>query len=249
MGSKVPTSVTTAKAQEDIPDYEEYGEGAISALGEDKVIGDDDEYDELYKDINIGEGCLQFQQSHEAPGPSANGAVNEVNIGEDDECDELYSDINIGKGCLHPQLSEAPGPSANGAMNEVISEDEEYNELYGDIKIEEGFLQLHLSEAPGPSAKDAVNEGFQVQNTTVPEPRTIYLVPKESHIHGVPTDEKDTDSGVQFLKPRNQVESGKLSANIAFPGPGKSIEQKIEGGDPRTKNLLGYHQWNECRSE
>ena len=40
---------------------------------QDELIGDDDEYDELYGDLNIGEGFLQPQPS-EAPGP--NGAVN-----------------------------------------------------------------------------------------------------------------------------------------------------------------------------
>ena len=35
----------------------------------DELIGDDDEYDELYGDLNIGEGFLQPHPS-EAPGPN-----------------------------------------------------------------------------------------------------------------------------------------------------------------------------------
>ncbi|XP_052205889.1 uncharacterized protein LOC127810439 [Diospyros lotus] len=44
------------------------GSGAISALADDEMIGEDDEYDDLYNDVNVGEGFLQLQRS-EAPGP------------------------------------------------------------------------------------------------------------------------------------------------------------------------------------
>ncbi|KAL6567875.1 hypothetical protein OROGR_001543 [Orobanche gracilis] len=37
--------------------------GAIHALSEEEMIGDDDEYDDLYNDVNIGEGFLQMQCS------------------------------------------------------------------------------------------------------------------------------------------------------------------------------------------
>ncbi|EYU30596.1 hypothetical protein ABFS82_11G064100 [Erythranthe guttata] len=46
--------------------------GAIPALAEDEMIGDDDEYDDLYNDVNVGEGFMQMQRS-EAPPPSAVG--------------------------------------------------------------------------------------------------------------------------------------------------------------------------------
>lgn len=48
-----------------------HGGGAISALAEDEIIGEDDEYDDLYNDVNVGEGFLQLQQS-KAPLPSPN---------------------------------------------------------------------------------------------------------------------------------------------------------------------------------
>lgn len=38
------------------------GGGAISALADDEVIGDDDEYDDLYNDVNVGGGFQQIQQ-------------------------------------------------------------------------------------------------------------------------------------------------------------------------------------------
>ncbi|CAK9137355.1 unnamed protein product [Ilex paraguariensis] len=49
------------------PQYHEGG--AIPALAEDEMIGEDDEFDDLYNDVNVGEGFLQLQRS-EAQVPS-----------------------------------------------------------------------------------------------------------------------------------------------------------------------------------
>ncbi|KAJ8758915.1 hypothetical protein K2173_002694 [Erythroxylum novogranatense] len=46
------------------------GSGAISALAEEEM-GEDDEYDDLYNDVNVGENFLQMHRS-EAPHPPAN---------------------------------------------------------------------------------------------------------------------------------------------------------------------------------
>ncbi|KAK1377380.1 cleavage and polyadenylation specificity factor subunit 6 [Heracleum sosnowskyi] len=51
-----------------------HGGGAISALAEDEMIGEDDEYDDLYNDVNVGEGFLQLPRS-QVPGQSA-GVMN-----------------------------------------------------------------------------------------------------------------------------------------------------------------------------
>ena len=56
-------------------DYEEeekmqyQGSGAIPALAEEEM-GEDDEYDDLYNDVNVGENFLQMHGS-EAPAPPA----------------------------------------------------------------------------------------------------------------------------------------------------------------------------------
>lgn len=42
------------------------GGGAISALADDEMMGEDDDYDDLYNDVNVGEGFLQMHRS-EAP--------------------------------------------------------------------------------------------------------------------------------------------------------------------------------------
>ncbi|KAJ4961705.1 hypothetical protein NE237_021615 [Protea cynaroides] len=42
------------------------GGGAISALAEEELMGEDDEYDDLYNDVNVGDGFLQLHRT-EAP--------------------------------------------------------------------------------------------------------------------------------------------------------------------------------------
>ncbi|GFZ00030.1 RNA-binding (RRM/RBD/RNP motifs) family protein [Actinidia rufa] len=52
------------------------GGGAISALADDEMLGEDDEYDDLYNDVNVGEGFLQLQRSEASvpvPGLSNGG--------------------------------------------------------------------------------------------------------------------------------------------------------------------------------
>ncbi|OVA17614.1 RNA recognition motif domain [Macleaya cordata] len=44
------------------------GGGAISALAEEELMGEDDEYDDLYNDVNVGEGFMQMHQT-EKPVP------------------------------------------------------------------------------------------------------------------------------------------------------------------------------------
>lgn len=50
------------------PKVQYQGGGAISALADEELMGEDDEYDDLYNDVNVGEGFLQLHRS-EAPQP------------------------------------------------------------------------------------------------------------------------------------------------------------------------------------
>ncbi|GLU21744.1 hypothetical protein SLE2022_378640 [Rubroshorea leprosula] len=46
------------------------GSGAIPALADEEPLGDDDEYDELYNDVNVGESFLQMHRSEAPTQPS-----------------------------------------------------------------------------------------------------------------------------------------------------------------------------------
>ncbi|KAJ0989430.1 hypothetical protein J5N97_007786 [Dioscorea zingiberensis] len=41
--------------------------GAIPALADEELMGEDDEYDDLYNDVNVGEGFIQTLQQQQAP--------------------------------------------------------------------------------------------------------------------------------------------------------------------------------------
>ncbi|KAL7241129.1 hypothetical protein ACSBR2_006704 [Camellia fascicularis] len=74
------------------------GGGAISALADDEMIGEDDEYDDLYNDVNVGEGFLQLQRS-EAPMPAS----------------------GVGNGGFRAQKSSLPEPKAEAAGSQQLS--------------------------------------------------------------------------------------------------------------------------------
>lgn len=53
------------------------GSGAIPALADDELMGEDDDYDDLYNDVNVGEGFLQLHRSEATlpPGGVGNGGL------------------------------------------------------------------------------------------------------------------------------------------------------------------------------
>ncbi|KAI3452641.1 hypothetical protein Pfo_009305 [Paulownia fortunei] len=69
--------------------------GAIHALAEEEMIGEDDEYDDLYNDVNVGEGFLQMQRS-EAQMPSS----------------------GVGNGGFHASKTNVPGTRAEAIASQ-----------------------------------------------------------------------------------------------------------------------------------
>ncbi|OMO81527.1 hypothetical protein COLO4_23537 [Corchorus olitorius] len=61
------------------------GSGAIPALADEEMMGEDDEYEDLYNDVNVGEGFHQLQRSEAPPQP-----------------------VGVGNTGLHVQKNEAP---------------------------------------------------------------------------------------------------------------------------------------------
>ncbi|KAK2636640.1 hypothetical protein Ddye_031432 [Dipteronia dyeriana] len=49
------------------------GGGAIPALADEELMGEDDEFDDLYNDVNVGDGLFQFQRTEAPPPPSGAG--------------------------------------------------------------------------------------------------------------------------------------------------------------------------------
>ncbi|CAN6464350.1 unnamed protein product [Victoria cruziana] len=58
------------------------GGGAISALAEEELLGEDDDYDDLYNDVNVGESFMNSIQKHHPPDPNLNTSnLHPVQIG------------------------------------------------------------------------------------------------------------------------------------------------------------------------
>ncbi|CAO2829378.1 unnamed protein product [Amaranthus hypochondriacus] len=51
------------------------GSGAIPALADEEMIGDDEDYEDLYDGVNVGEGFMQFHQAQGGPNSTGNGVM------------------------------------------------------------------------------------------------------------------------------------------------------------------------------
>ncbi|CAI9278236.1 unnamed protein product [Lactuca saligna] len=74
-----------------------HGDGAIPALADDEIGGEDDEYDDLYNDVNVGEGFLQMQRSEALPSTNiGNGGFHDqkVNVQEPRSEAMVSQDLN-----------------------------------------------------------------------------------------------------------------------------------------------------------
>ncbi|KAM0009098.1 putative RNA recognition motif domain, nucleotide-binding alpha-beta plait domain superfamily [Helianthus debilis subsp. tardiflorus] len=78
-----------------------HGDGAIPALADDEIVGEDDEYDDLYNDVNVGENFLQMQRAELLPSANAgNGKFhdqkpNVVETRPETQPEPMSQDLNI----------------------------------------------------------------------------------------------------------------------------------------------------------
>ncbi|PIA51496.1 hypothetical protein AQUCO_01100380v1 [Aquilegia coerulea] len=103
------------------------GGGAISALAEEEMMGDDDEYDDLYNDVNVGEGFLQTV--------SMGGVVN----GETQSQKTDGTGLRVHEQGVAPGAT-IPGPKVEGKDSTIGTRFPEHNNKGGliSIKLEEG---------------------------------------------------------------------------------------------------------------
>ncbi|KAK9074634.1 hypothetical protein SSX86_007232 [Deinandra increscens subsp. villosa] len=76
-----------------------HGDGAIPALADDEIGGEDDEYDDLYNDVNVGENFLQMQQAESLPS------------------------VNVGNGKFHDQKPNIPEAQPEAQPESMVSQD------------------------------------------------------------------------------------------------------------------------------
>ncbi|GLU06125.1 hypothetical protein SLE2022_231830 [Rubroshorea leprosula] len=72
---------------------DEYG---IPALADEEPMGEDDEYDELYNDVNVGEGFLHM---HHPEAPSQPGGMANSGVGtQKNDVLEIRIDVGVSRG-------------------------------------------------------------------------------------------------------------------------------------------------------
>lgn len=93
-----------------------HNDGAIPALADDEIGGEDDEYDDLYNDVNVGEGFLQMQRSENV----GNGGFHDqkVNVQETRPEPIMSQDVNIPskEGLTVDLLQKRAVPQVNNDM-------------------------------------------------------------------------------------------------------------------------------------
>ncbi|XP_008221952.1 PREDICTED: RNA-binding motif protein, X chromosome [Prunus mume] len=90
------------------------GSGAISALADEEPMVEDDEYDDLYNDVNVGEGFLQMHRS-EAPLPP--GGVGNGGL-QAQKTDVTETRVQAGVS----QESKIPGVSVQGKYSSAVAQ-------------------------------------------------------------------------------------------------------------------------------
>ncbi|BFG16265.1 hypothetical protein CerSpe_025390 [Prunus speciosa] len=90
------------------------GSGAISALADEEPMVEDDEYDDLYNDVNVGEGFLQMHRS-EAPLPP--GGVGNGGLPAQ-KTDVTETRVQVGVS----QESKIPGVSVQGKYSSAVAQ-------------------------------------------------------------------------------------------------------------------------------
>ncbi|XP_076933778.1 uncharacterized protein LOC143599790 [Bidens hawaiensis] len=119
-----------------------HGDGAIPALADDEIGGEDDEYDDLYNDVNVGENFLQMQRAESLPsGNIGNGKIHDQkpNIPEAQPESMVSRDKNI------------PGPASEtvysntGLKKEGLTVDLSKKSTVPEVSNDMGF---HMTQKP-----------------------------------------------------------------------------------------------------
>ncbi|KAL5717906.1 hypothetical protein ACHQM5_010859 [Ranunculus cassubicifolius] len=137
---------------------EEYGQkmqyqggGAISALAEEEMMGDDDEYDDLYNDVNVGEG---FQQLHRSETAAVGGVGN--GEGQVQKSDAAGSRAH--------EQSRAPEVMMQGGMGEV--KDPSVGARFPEHNNKGGFVPGKGLEEGGGAYQDGVSQRGRLPEMT-----------------------------------------------------------------------------------
>lgn len=211
------------------------GAGAIPALADDDVMVEDEEYDDLYSDVNVGEGFLQFQRA-EAPVPpisTSNGGPQAQKL------DVLAPKLEPGVS----QVPNIPGVSQEGKHSDA--EDHKSRVMpargleVGSVDVPDGASVSQKGRVLGMTAHDA-----QLQNTgnyvSVPTHQKIGIGPTN-----VPMPLPNTGAAGPRVIP--QLPNNQTGANVSVNRPLASENPTHPGGSVENGATMLYvgelHWW------
>ncbi|XWS69127.1 hypothetical protein CRYUN_Cryun04dG0152900 [Craigia yunnanensis] len=137
------------------------GGGAIPALADEEIIGEDDEYDDLYNDVNVGEGFLQLQRS-EAP-PQSGGMGSTGLKAHKNEAPEPRGETGGSQGLNIPGISvHGKYPNVSGRYPEQAGQPAVNRPEIGSGNYPSGFTNSQKSSVMDVTRDTQVkNMGFQ----------------------------------------------------------------------------------------
>ncbi|XP_076909013.1 uncharacterized protein LOC143566118 [Bidens hawaiensis] len=139
-----------------------HGDGAIPALADDEIAGEDDEYDDLYNDVNVGENFLQMQRAELLPSTNAgNGKFHDQKPNAPEARSEsqperrpepMSQDLNINTNIPKPVYPNA------GLNKEGLTVDLSQKRIAPQVSHDTGFhghQNTQIEPVPGPIGNEA----------------------------------------------------------------------------------------------
>ncbi|GMH01539.1 hypothetical protein Nepgr_003378 [Nepenthes gracilis] len=213
------------------------GGGAIPALADEELMGEDDEYEDLYNDVNVGEGFLQLHQS-----------------------EHLGSSSSVGNGGLQGHISNVPEARreagvSQGITNPAVAVDRKYQNASSSLpEQKEGFMAVNgpervpINQIDGPldsqkGTQDALAGNMVFQGPTSMPSKTLFDAVDNGKVAGTGIG----SSKVMQEMPRIQM-AVTDNVNVAHPMVSESlIQPSVENGS--TTLYVGELHWWTTDSE
>ncbi|XP_010556354.1 PREDICTED: RNA-binding motif protein, X-linked-like-2 [Tarenaya hassleriana] len=174
------------------------GSGTIPALADEELMGEEDEYDDLYSDVNVGENFFQAHQpqpSAQGGGGTGNGGVQAQisNISEPRMQAGAPSGPSVHRGSVEGKYQNDGGhnavngrdmrsdvyPQASSVGAKASNDNSQTNKM---VPQGSASAVLNIPVLPGKT----VNEPEPVQNSYVVKPQASHQVPPVNQMSGNP---------------------------------------------------------------
>lgn len=205
------------------------GSGAIPALADVEMIGEDDEYDDLYNDVNVGEGFLQFQRTE---APSQPGGMGNTGLqAHKNEAPEPRGEAGGSQGLNIPGISVQGKYPSSGHYPEQEGQPVVSRPEIGTANFPSGSTN---------SQKGSVKEmGFQGLASAS---QRIGIDPSGVPQKAANNPAQSLNSGTAGPQGASQVPPNQLGMNVSHPMTNENqVQQPIENGP--TMLFVGELHW------